>query len=753
MAFWRPGTPVPAHADPWDLDCDAEKHRALPVFNPSDRLPVDQQRKRLPIYKHRLQILHAVETHRAVVLCGATGCGKSTQLPQYLDDAGWTAKGYVVCITLPRRLAAVTVAQRVSQEMGVELGREVGYRIRFESYVTPGVTRLEFVTEGILLREMLSDPLLTRFSVIVLDEAHERSANTDLLLGLLKKILRKRPRLRVVVASATLDAGAFLNFLQYKGRQGAAPPPKRPRLRGWDDESGETLQRRAEELDWRRLCVDLSSGGRGGVPERDCCLLEVEGRLHDVQVHYLDEPSGDYVESAVNVVMNIHRSLPEGDILVFLTGREEIEATCSLIIERLQQAKEMAERPSLKPKPLQVVPLHGTLPKEQQLKAFVMPAKGNRKVVVATNIAEASVTIDGIVYVVDSCLVKLDAFCPYNGTSYLNIAACSRSSARQRAGRAGRTRKGHCFRLLTEAAFHKELQEHTLPEVQRSDLKDLVLTLKCLGVDDLGAFEFPTAPARETLELALEELYALGAIDAEARLVEPLGLRMAHGPLPASLMRLLLLSVEAPYQCAAEAAIACAMLTMQPPWLPSQNKERLQNCKESFAVYEGDLVSLLNIYRQYEVYREQDTDWAKRHLLNAKLLDRAMKVKQQLGMYLSKFSLPEESCGSEVARLQRLACASLFLNAARRLPNGSYRLCRAIDEARAPHARFQLHYDSVLAKVAGHAAADFVVFAEAQGTGDQAMLLHNTRIQPEWLVELAPHYFKQIRAGEASMDL
>ena len=172
-------------------------------------------------------------------------------------------------------------------------------------------------------------------------------------------------------------------------------------------------------------------------------------------------------------------------------------------------------------------------------------------------------------------------------------------------------------------------------------------------------------------------------------------------------------------------------------------------------MYEGDLVSLLNIYRQFELYREQGDsfDWAKRHLLNAKSMDRAMKVKQQLGMYLSKFSLPEESCGSEVQRLQRLACASLFLNAARRLPNGSYRLCRAIDEARAPHARFQLHYDSVLAKVAGHAAADFVVYAEAQGTGDQAMLLHNTRIQPEWLVELAPHYFKQIRAGEASMDL
>ncbi|CAE7346057.1 DHX35 [Symbiodinium natans] len=214
MAFWRPGAPQPAHADPWELDCDAERHRALPVFNSSASLPVQQQRRRLPIARQRLAILHAVETHRAVVLCGATGCGKSTQLPQFLDEAGWTAKGYVVAVTVPRRLAAVTLATRVAQEMGAELGREVGYRIRFDACVSPGSTRIEFMTEGILLREMLSDPLLTRFSVVVIDEAHERSSNTDLLLGLLKKICRKRPRLRLVVASATVDALAFLNFFR-----------------------------------------------------------------------------------------------------------------------------------------------------------------------------------------------------------------------------------------------------------------------------------------------------------------------------------------------------------------------------------------------------------------------------------------------------------------------------------------------------------------------------------------------------------
>ncbi|CAE8723843.1 unnamed protein product, partial [Polarella glacialis] len=302
---------------------------------------------------------------------------------------------------------------------------------------------------------------------------------------------------------------AFLSFFQSKkGRTGASsvPPLKRSRMRsGWDDATGEVNQQRVEEAEWNRLRVDLSDGGRGGVPERDACLVTVEGRLHPVQVHFMEEPANDYLEAAVNVVLAIHASQPEGDILVFLTGREEIEAACALIAERLHQTRERAETSSKKPKPLLAVPLHGTLPKEMQLKAFVAAPRGVRKVVVSTNLAEASVTIDGIVYVVDSCLVKLDAFCPHNGASYLNIAPVSRSSARQRAGRAGRTRPGHCYRLLTEAAFHSNmLSEHTMPEVRRSDLKDTVLMLKCLGVDDVGAFEFATPPCREAVELALE---------------------------------------------------------------------------------------------------------------------------------------------------------------------------------------------------------------------------------------------------------
>jgi len=750
MATSSSSRPVKAKpgANPFQWDNDAERHQQSPVYNPRVNLPLHQQRVKLPIHKHRLSILHALETHQAVVVCGAAGCGKSTQLPQYLDEAGWTADGYVIGVTMPRRVAAVSVAARVAQEMDSKLGAAVGYKIRFDNQFAPGETRIVFMTEGMMLREMLS-----RYSVIMVDEAHERSVDSDLLLGLLKKILRKRARLRLIVASATLEVDAFLKFLSRSGGEKAPqqlPPRKRPRC-GWDDETGEFHQQRAEEGDWRQLCKEMGAGDATAL--KDVCLSTIEGQLHTVKIHYLEEPAGDYIESAVGTTLAIHEGQPEGDVLLFLTGREEIDTACSLLKERLAETRERRGPKGKRIPPLQVVPLHSGLPQAAQLKAFVQAPRGTRKVVVSTNIAEASVTIDGIVYVVDACLVKLQAFCPYNGVTYLNVAACSRSAAKQRSGRAGRTRPGLCYRLLTEEAFTSGLNPHTMPELCRCDLKDAVLLLKCLGVDDISAFQFVTAPTVAALELALEDLYALGAIDSDARVLEPVGPRMSLGPLPLNLMRFLLLSTEAPHSCAEEAATICAMLSLKPPWLPGQNADRLRACQQSFAVYEGDLVALLNILRQYENYRTDDPEWAERHLLNADLLERAMQVQGQLLHFLAGLDLPIESCRGDVLRLQRLSCAALFANAARRLPNGSYRLLRPVDSTRAPQSLFALHPSSVLASTSGHAPAAFIVFSEALSTaGEAAYLINNIRIQPSWLAELAPHYFQQVAAAKAVLD-
>lgn len=760
MAFWKPGAPAPplaSHVGLVELDGDAERHRPPPVYNVYEGLPLQQQRAKLPIHRRRLDLLHAVETHGVVVVCGPTGCGKSTQLPQYLDEAGWTANGYVVAVTLPRRIAAIALADRVAQEMNERLGLAVGYRIRFDSCYERLETRLEFMTEEVLIREMLGDPLLTRYSVVLVDEVHERSVQTDLLLGLLKKVSRKRPRLRIVLASATVDVEALARFFQKQDPRALRPPGPRAakRLRAWDDDSGDYYRQREEDTDWRQLCRDLDGAAAGDQPElQGVCVVALEGqRQHPVQIHYLDQPAADYLEAAVAAVFAIHdQQPPDGDILVFLTGREEIEAVCSVLRERIagvvdRPAYGRPKRQQQEQSTLHVVPLYGALPLEAQLRAFAPPPVRARKVVVSTNIAEASVTIDGIVYVVDACFVKLDAFCPHNGVSYLTIAPCSKSATRQRAGRAGRTAPGHCYRLLTEAAFDSVLSDHTLPEVARADLKDAVLLLKCLGVDDVGAFDFVTPPSRVALEVALEDLYALGAIDGEARLVEPLGLRLAHGPAPLLLMRLLLLSAD--FGCSAEAAAVCGMLSVQPPWLPSKNKDRLHACQQSFAVYEGDLVSLLNVGRQYETYRSEEPDWARNHLLNSQILERSLRIKQELLQYLQRFDLPIKSCQHDVLPLQRLACAALFLNAARRTPSGTYRLCRPLDEQLAPHFTFALHHASVLAGVDNSTPADFVVATELRCFGEAPELMQNTRIKAEWLPELAPHYFVERAAGVA----
>lgn len=531
------------------------------------------------------------------------------------------------------------------------------------------------------------------------------------------------------------------------------------RLRGWDDETGEVRRQREQESDWRGLCRALGEGGLGdGTPEKEVGVVQVEGRQHAVEVHYLEEPACDYVETAVGTVLAIHEKQPEGDILLFLTGREEIEAACAAIKERLLQARERAEKPHQKTRPLSVMPLHASLPKELQLRALLPAARGTRKVVVSTNLAEASVTIENIVYVVDSCLVKLSAFCPCNGVTYLNVMPCAQSSVRQRAGRSGRTRPGKCYRLLTEVAFASSssslLSKHTVPEIARADLKDVVLLLKCLGVDDVGNFEFVASPTSESVELALEGLYALGALDSEACVREPLGPRLAHGPLPLHLMRFLLLAVEPPYECATEAAVICAMLTLREPWVHARpSKERTVACRQSFAVYEGDLVTLLNVFRQYETYQSTDVAWAERHLVSSAIIERAARVKRQMEDYLKLLGLPLASCEHEVERLQRLACAAFFLNAARRLPNGTYRLCRPIDEERAPHSRFHLHPASVLAGVESYAPADFVVFVEAVSVAERACLTQCTRIQMDWLPELAPHYFKPVAVGASAPDV
>jgi len=393
----------------------------------------------------------------------------------------------------------MSVAKRVADEMDgacftsyfvslshfilVSLGKQVGYSIRFEDMTEPGTTFLKYMTDGMLLREAMHDPDLERYSTIILDEAHERTLATDILMGLIKGLVRKRKDLKLIVMSATLDA---LKFQKYFTIDDPAP------------------------------------------------LFKVPGRTHPVEIFYTEEPEPDYVEAAIRTVLMIHRAEEPGDILLFLTGEEEIEDACRKI---KIEADDLLSQDQDSVGPLICIPLYSSLPPQQQQRIFdpAPPARvpngpPGRKVIVSTNIAETSLTIDGIVYVVDPGFSKQKLYNPRIRVESLLVSPISKASAQQRAGRAGRTRPGKCFRLYTEKDFMRELEEQTHPEILRSNLANTVLELVKAGVKDLVRFDYVDAPAPETLMRALELLNYLAALDDEGNLT-PMGTMMSEFPL------------------------------------------------------------------------------------------------------------------------------------------------------------------------------------------------------------------------------
>ncbi|KKA23935.1 hypothetical protein T310_2027 [Rasamsonia emersonii CBS 393.64] len=594
----------------------------------------------------------------------------------------------------PRRVAATTVATRVAEEMRCKVGEEVGYSIRFED-VTSAATRIKFLTDGMLLREALVDPLLSRYSVIMVDEAHERSLSTDILLGLLKKIRRKRPELRVVISSATLQAEDFLRFF-----------------------AGD----------------EVHSGGDGKESGSDVGrIISLEGRMYPVDILYLESPTEDYVERAVKTVFDIHTQEAEGDILVFLTGREEIESTVQMISERAAMLHPKA--PALLP-----LPLYSGLTSEQQLYVFEPAPENTRKVIVSTNIAEASVTIDGIVYVVDCGFAKLRAYNPHTGIETLTAVPISKASATQRAGRAGRTKPGKCFRLYTQQSYEM-LPETTVPEIQRSNLAPVVMQLKALGIDNVARFDFLTPPPAEQVIRALELLYSLGAVDDYAKLTKPLGLRMAELAVEPMMGKVLLSAPS--FGCVSEILSIAAMVSLQGSvWVQHEgDRKATESARRKFAVEEGDHLTYLNVYQAFVTKGKKDPKWCRDHYLNYRSLLRAVSIRSQLKRYLERFGIQvDESLSSshrqadlskQPEQIRRCLTTGYFAHAARMQPDGTF---KTVSGGLTLHA----HPSSLMF----NRKADWVIFHEILETGDKIFIRDITKIEKNWLLEYAPDYYR-----------
>ncbi|XLS88234.1 hypothetical protein HN51_038400 [Arachis hypogaea] len=533
----------------------------------------------LPIVQYEEKIIETVERNPVVVVIGETGSGKSTQLSQMLYRRGY-ADSARIAITQPRRVAAVTVARRVAQELGVQLGEEVGYAIRFEDR-TSHRTRIKYLTDGVLLRESLVNPELNEYSVIILDEAHERSLNTDILMGLMKRLAKIRTsNLKVLITSATLDGDKVSNFF------------------------------------------------------RDCPVLTIPGKLYPVEILYSKERPSSYLESSLKTAIDIHVREPEGDVLIFMTGQDDIEKLVSKLEDKVRSLEEGSCMDAI------ILPLHGSLPPELQVRVFSPPPPSCRRIIVATNIAETSLTVDGVVYVIDSGYVKQRQYNPSTGMYSLDIVQISKVQANQRAGRAGRTRPGKCYRLYPSQVYNDEFLDVTVPEIQRSSLAGSVLYLKSLDLPDIDIlkFDFLDPPSSESLQDALKQLYLIDAID-ENGAITSIGQKMAELPLEPSLSRTLMEAND--YGCIPEALTVAAMLSAETTLLPGRSKTEKKrkhpepNLPDGFGL--GDHIQLLQIFECWD-QTDYDIGWCKDNGLQVRGMLFVRDVRKQLSQIMQKIA-------------------------------------------------------------------------------------------------------------------
>lgn len=594
-------------------------------------------RQALPVWAGREAIVERIREQDTVILVGETGSGKTTQVPQFLLEDGILPREsrLMVGITQPRRVAATSLARRVASEMGCadpatllhkgsdDRPEHVGYSVRFDDRTNKN-TKIKFMTDGMLIREILGPAdaalekgktrtgLLKRYGVLIIDEAHERSLRTDMLLGLVKQIQRERRRrheageaimpLKVVIMSATIDAELFSRF--------------------------------------------FASEATPAVP-----ILYVAGRQHGVRLYHTEESCQDWTDAAVRAVMQIHVSKPLGDVLVFATGQEEIESLAQSLQLFASQLDAWGADEGREPPALLVRPLYAALGPAASTAVFAPTPPDTRKVVLATNIAETSITIPGVKYVIDSGLVKEKVFSPQTGIETLQVLPISQSSSVQRAGRAGREGPGECYRLYTKDAF-QDLQKSPVAEIHRTELSGAALQLYAMGVDPF-TFDWIDPPDTSLLQEAVLHLAELGAIDTQreskAMRLTPLGRKLALLPITPSYARLLLAAAERGPHCARQARDLVSVLSAdRGVFVEPHDPERREAAERARGVFldpSGDHATMLNALQGYLAARTHATQshapgsqgakhelrmWCQAHSVHERTMKNILAIRKQL---------------------------------------------------------------------------------------------------------------------------
>lgn len=643
-------------------------------FNPKN--------KTLPIEAYTKEFYYSFESSSTLIVIGETGCGKTTKIPELLLKANDNIR---IAHILPRKIACVMIAEQVSKNMNLTLGKEIGYSIRFDYNYNSKETKCKFLTEGMFLRELLLFPTLDLYNTIIIDDCHEKSIHTEIILAFLKLIQIKRgySNLKIIISSATIDYQNYMNYF-------------------------------------------LNNND----PQCKVSLFHIPGRNYPVDIYYLSSPCENYIKQCLITVLYIQKYYVNilGDILVFLPGIEEINEFV-LFFEQL---------PPSDSEKFVLCQLSASMPSINTLEIFKPCPSNKRKIIVSTNIAEASITIENLSFVIDCCFTKMKFYNYKTDTEHMLIIPASQSSLNQRAGRAGRTRPGKCFRMITEQKYN-HLDKITIPEIKRSNLREFILILKSFGIQNLSKINLMTKYDEMIFAKAIENLFVIGIIDKETKLTNDIGMKVCDMPIDCRYATSLIYSgiINSKFNCVNEILAIVSMLSVNNLFYQRVNPEHIMKAKQSKGMIEGDHLTLLSIFKIFKSIKNKNMklNFCKEMYLNYQTMKEVEKINDNLKIYLKKYKINiNKSIDQDGEDILKCLMKGFILNIAHRNGDNSYELLRKNNES---NLKLYIHPTSVLYTI----LPEFVLFDDVIVT-KQCYMRNVSSIKKEWIEEVCGDFYE-----------